>query len=158
MTKNSGLYVKKGKTGDKVALFKLEKEDAKFIQENFSFAFRDNSIEFIEDWIVKTASSLLFGISYDDEKVGFISLAKKEEGVLNWGIAVKTGYERKGIAFRAFELAKQEARNIGYKKIVSSCSRDNIASKKLHEKCGFGLIKTEINQAGKEMHRWELEI
>ena len=141
-----------------VSLIELEKNDAKFIQENFSFAFRDSSLHSIEDWIVKSKGSLVFGIHYGDEKVGFITLGKKEDGALGWGIAIKTEYHRKGIASIAFDLAKNKARQLGYKKIISSCSTDNIASTKLHEKCGFKLIKTETNRGGYEMHRWELEI
>ena len=106
----------------------------------------------------ESKNSLLFGITYDDEKVGFIILSKKQDNKLCWGEAIKEGYQGKGIATKAFELAKQKAKEEGYTLIISSCSSGNVASKKLHEKCGFKLIQTEINQAGNEMHRWEIQI
>lgn len=141
-----------------VELVKLEKKDALFLQENFSYAFRDSSIENLEDIIDGWKDSLSYGIAYKKEKVGFITLGKKPEGKLGFGVAVKEEYRGKGIAPKAFELAKENAKKQGYEWIVSSCSADNIASKRLHEKLGFKLIKEEINQAGNKMLRWELKI
>lgn len=144
---------------EKVGLAKFVKEDAKFIKENFPNYFRDNSIENIERIIVETKpDALWFCITYDGEKVGIISLGEKQDKKLSWGIMIKEEYRGKGIAQTAFELIKTKAKERGYSTIISSCSTDNIASTRLHEKCGFDLIKTEINQAGNEMHRWEREI
>ena len=143
----------------KVHLIKFTKEDAKFIQENFPTYYRDNSIENIERVIAETKpDALWFCITYNGKKVGIISLGKKEEGKLSWGVMIKEGYRGKGIAQEAFDLIKNKAKAQGYTTIISSCSTDNFASTRLHEKCGFNLIKTEVNQAGNEMHRWEIEI
>lgn len=143
---------------EKVELKKFEKQDAVFLQENFSYAFRDSSLENLEGIIDGWKDSLCFAIVYDKKKVGFISLGQKPEGKLGFGIAIKEEYRGLGIATKAFAIAKQEAKERGYKQIVSSCSADNTASKRLHEKCGFTLIKTESNQAGNVMHRWEMDV
>ena len=142
----------------KVELIKFEKQDALFLQEIFSYAFRDSSIENLEKIIEGWKNSFCYGIVYNDEKVGFITLGKKMEGKLGFGVAIKEDCRGKGIASKAFELAKEMAKKQGYEWIISSCSVDNIASKGLHEKLGFKLIKEEINQAGNKMLRWELEI
>ena len=142
-----------------VDLIRFKKEDAAFIQENFPTYYRDNSIENIERMIVETKpDALWFCITYGGEKVGIISLGEKQDNKLSWGVMIKEEYRGKGIAQKAFDLIKNKAKTQGYSTIISSCSTDNIASTRLHEKCGFNLIKTEVNQAGNEMYRWEMQI
>ena len=143
----------------KIDLVRFEKEDAKFIQKNFPTYYRDNSIENIKKIIVETKpDALWFCITYGGEKVGIISLGEKQDGKLSWGVMIKEEFRGQGIAQEAFDLIKKKAKDQGYLTIISSCSTDNVASTRLHEKCGFNLIKTEVNQAGNEMHRWEIEI
>lgn len=142
----------------KVRLVKFKKEDATFLLENFSYGFLDKSIENFENLIEKWKTSLGFCIIYNDEKVGFISLGEKQDKKLSWGIAIKEEYRGKGIAGEAFNLIVQEAKKRGYSTIISSCAKSNTASKKLHKKVGFDLIKEETNLAGNEMCRWEMNI
>ena len=142
-----------------ISLEKFTKEDAKFIHENFPTYYRDNSIVNIEKMILNAKpNALFFCIKYYSEKVGIISLSEKQDKKLSWGIMVKKDYQGKGIATKAFNLIKNLAKEQGYSIIISSCSVNNLASIKLHEKCGFKLLETEINQAGNEMNRWEQEI
>lgn len=143
---------------EKIRLSKFEKDDAEFIQDNFSFAFRDCSITNLESIIEGWKNTLGFCIVYNNEKVGFIILSQKQEGKLGFGIAVRQEYRGLGIATKAFSLAKEKAKEKGYSVITSSCSADNYASKGLHEKLGFKIIKTETNSAGNEMYRWEMVI
>lgn len=143
---------------NEVELIKLSKKDAKFLQENFSFAFKNNSIEDIEKTIKNWESSLGFGIAYKQEIVGFIILSEKADGTLCLGEAVREEFKCKGIASKAFELAKEQAKNKGISVIVSSCSAENTASINLHKKLGFNLMETNINKAGNKMHRWEMKI
>ena len=141
-----------------VELVKFEKEDAMFIQTNFPTWFFDNSIQNIESKIESWKDSLCFCIKYDNKKVGIITLGQREEKSLVWGVAVKEDYRGKGIAQKAFSLIKEKAKQKGFDRIISSCSSDNAASKRLHEQVGFTLVKTEVNQAGNKMHRWEMLI
>jgi len=141
-----------------VSLKKFEKKDAVFIRDNFPTYFKDNSIENIESSIDKWKHTLGFCIMYDNQKVGIIALGEKQEGVLCWGTAILEEFRGKGIATKAFELILVEAKKQGYSKIISSCAKSNIASRKLHQKVGFRLIKEEINPAGNEMCRWERNI
>ena len=141
-----------------VRLEKFKKEDATFLQENFSYGFLDKSIENFENIIEGWKTSLGFCIVYNDEKVGFISLSEKQDKKLSWGTAIKEEYRGKGIAGEAFKLIVQEAKKRGYFTIISSCAKSNTASQALHKKVGFSLIKEEINQAGNELCRWEMNI
>lgn len=143
---------------NQVKLSKFEKCDAKFIQENFSFAFRDSSIENIENIINSWKRTLGFCILFEDIKVGFIVLTDKNDGKLSFGVSVKEDFRGKGIASKAFELIKNKAKSMNYSSIISSCDKQNKASVNLHKKLGFNLVKTETNQSGFEMHRWEMMI
>lgn len=143
---------------NKIDLIKFEKEDAEFIKENFPSYFKDNSIENIEKIIESWQSTLSFCITFNDKKVGIITLGEKQDKKLSLGMMIKDEFQGKGIAQFAFELIKSKARELGYSTIISSCSIDNIASIRLHQKCGFKLIKAEINTSGKEMYRWGMEI
>ena len=71
---------------------------------------------------------------------------------------MKEEFRGKGIASKAFELIKNKAKEKGYSLIISSCVAQNKASENLHKKVGFNLVKTETNQSGFEMHRWEMQI
>ncbi len=102
--------------------------------------------------------SLGFCITYENQKVGIIALTEKQDKSLSWGSAIIKEYQGKGIATKAFELIVGEAQRQGYTKIISSCAKNNIASRNLHKKVGFDLIKEEVNSAGNEMCRWEMNI
>lgn len=141
-----------------VRLEKFKNEDAYFIQKNFPNYFKNNNIENIERTIKSWESSLSFCIVYRGEKVGIITLGEKEGGELSFGVMIKEEYRGIGIAQKAFAMIKDKAIEKGYSLIVSSSAVNNIASNKLHEKVGFKLKKTEINQSGREMNRWEMEI
>lgn len=141
-----------------IRLEKFKKEDAIFIQTHFPNYFRDNSIENIEKVIDGWKNTLAFCIVCDDEIAGIITLGEKSDKQLSWGVMIREEFRGKGVASRAFELIKEKAKEGGYSQIISSCRSDNVASKRLHEKVGFRLEKTELNQAGREMYRWEMEI
>lgn len=97
-------------------------------------------------------------IMLDNKPIGVISLGEKEKGVVGFGISILEEYRKNGYGTIAFNLAKEELRDLGIKKIKSSCAYSNIASKALHKKLGFILNKTEINPAGNKMNRYELEL
>lgn len=141
-----------------VSLEKFKKEDAIFIRDNFPTYFRDNSIENIENVIEQWENSLGFCIMCDNKKVGIIALTERQDKSLSWGTSIIEDFRGKGIATKAFGLAVVEAKKKGYSTIISSCSKSNIASLHLHKKAGFDLIKEEINPAGNEMCRWEMNI
>ena len=127
--------------------------------------FKSPTKEFVmpvlNDWIKgENEDHLRFArcIMLDNKPIGVISLGEKEKGVVGFGISILEEYRKNGYGTIAFNLAKEELRDLGIKKIKSSCAYSNIASKALHKKLGFILNKTEINQAGNKMNRYELDL
>lgn len=146
-----------------VWLRKFTKQDLDFLLSvNY---FKSPTKEFVmpvlNDWIKgENEDHLRFArcIMLDNKPIGVISLGEKEKGVVGFGISILEEYRKNGYGTIAFNLAKEELRDLGIKKIKSSCAYSNIASKALHKKLGFILNKTEINQAGNKMNRYELDL
>lgn len=127
--------------------------------------FKSQTKEFVmpvlNEWIKgESEGHLRFArcIMLDNKPIGVISLGEKEKGVVGFGISILEQFRGNGYATIAFNLAKEELKDFGIKKIKSSCAYSNIASKALHKKLGFILNKTEINPAGNKMNRYELEL
>ncbi len=143
---------------NKVSLSKFQVEDAGFVKNNFASFFKNPTLDEVEKRIELWQDNLGFCINFGNNRVGLITLSEKQDKKLSFGIEILKEFRGKGIATHAFNLAAAEAKKRGYSTIISSCGKTNIASKNLHKKLGFALIKTEINAAGKEMCRWEKKI
>ena len=146
-----------------VWLRKFTKQDLDFLL--FVNYFKSQTKEFVmpvlNEWIKgEREGHLRFArcIMLDNKPIGVISLGEKEKGVVGFGISILEQFRGNGYATIAFNLAKEELKDFGIKKIKSSCACSNIASKALHKKLGFILNKTEINSAGNKMNRYELDL
>lgn len=149
----------------KIWLRKFNEKDLDFILSKFSYFFITQTKEFVSSilnsWINgKSEGHLQFArcIMCDLQPIGIISLGEKEKGIVSFGMAILEAYRGNGYGTVAFNLATSELKGLGVKKIKSSCSYDNNASKMLHKKLGFTLIKSETNLAGNKMNRYELEL
>lgn len=146
-----------------VWLRKFTKQDLDFLLSvNY---FKSQTKEFVmpvlNEWIKgESEGHLRFArcIMLNNKPIGVISLGEKEKGVVGFGISILEQFRGNGYATIAFNLAKEELKDFGIKKIKSSCACSNVASKALHKKLGFTLNKTEINPAGNKMNRYELDL
>lgn len=75
-----------------------------------------------------------FCIVYDSQKVGLISLGKKQDKTLNFGIMILPNFRKKGIATSVFDLAKNVSKSKGYLIITSSCAKRKSRKRKLAQK------------------------
>lgn len=153
------------KNNSKIWLRKFKEEDLDFILSKFSYFFKIQTKEFVapilNTWINgKSEGYLQFArcIMCDKQPIGIISLGEKEKGIASFAMAILEDYRGNGFGTVSFNLATSELKDLGIKKIKSSCSYDNNASKMLHKKLGFKLKKTETNLAGNKMNRYELEL
>ena len=143
-----------------IEIKKIKMTDAKFIQENLSewFVKIEPTLSNIKQCIKEWKNSLVFCIVYNKIPVGIISLGEREEKTLVFGIRIIEEYRNKGIGTEAFKLACSIAKEQGYKCVISSCAKTNLASKRMHEKLNFDLLKLETNPAGYEMYRWAMDL
>lgn len=154
-----------------VSIRKFREDDVDFILNNwvgtdkldgvFKTATKESIQEMIEYYSqgYKNGKFMYgFCVETDGKIAGWMSFAEKEEGTPNFGIALDKAYRRKGVATRAFELAKNFLLEKGAKRITSSCAEDNTASEKMHQKLGFEEIKRELSPKGHPMIRWQMAI
>ena len=84
----------------------------------------------------------------DNTILGSINLKEKEESVLSINYAIDNRYTYNGYMSEALELIKNYCfRELKVRKLVGACCVENIASKRVMEKCGFinkGIIKNYI--------------
>ncbi len=104
------------------------------------------------DFIVETlkrdseGKSLNYFILFNDELIGTIGIRdiKDQAGILGYWIA--QSFAGKGLATKACEriitIAKE---TLDLNLITLRCAPDNVASKRIAEKCGFEYIKTMKN-------------
>jgi len=100
----------------------------------------------------------MFGLLNDNILVGTFSLYQREcdipENAVFFGIEVDKSKRMKGFATNAAFMAFKVAKEKGYEKIFSQAGASNIASVKMHEKCGFDIIEKAINKKGNEVYNF----
>jgi len=101
----------------------------------------------------------VFGILSDNVLVGSFSLYQRDVDVLEnavcFGIEIVGVNNRmKGFATFAVLTSCKIAMRKGYRKIFSQVRTDNIASAKLHIKCGFKLIEKTYSKRGNEVYNF----
>ena len=57
-------------------------------------------------------------------------------------------YRKMGYAAEALRLLLEEARSIGLKKVIITMAADNLASRKVAEKCGAILVEEKVGSDG----------
>lgn len=99
-----------------------------------------------ENWVV---SSTFLAIRKKDNKlIGFVDIRHELNDFLksyggHIGFGVRPTERRKGYAFKILTKALTFCREIGLKKVMLACYKDNIASRKTIEKCG-GVLEKEF--------------
>jgi len=85
---------------------------------------------------------------------GLISLLERSEGA-SLGISVHSDYQGRGIGTEAVLQAMGFAASFSWKRLLSECRADNMASIALHRKCGFARTGERINRRGNRVICWE---
>ena len=100
------------------------------------------------------------GIYLDNKLIGIINDTGIENGIIEIGYAINPEYWGRGYATEAFKGAIQYLFENGYSVIRAGIFEDNIASRRVLEKCGLKLTKTveDIEYKGKMHHCVYFEI
>lgn len=89
-------------------------------------------------------------IRLDGRLIGFINDVGCANGSIELGIALSNRYHGKGYGTRAFKMAIVELFDMGYKEVIAGCFVENVASRRMMEKCGMERsdISEEIEYRG----------
>jgi len=116
-------------------------------QDDIRFACHDSSIidhETHKEYMKKLDSdpnSHQWIVVYEGNDVGHIKIVQEE-----FGYMIKDGFRGKGIGTKVFELAFEEAKKLGIKRVHSTIKIDESIPLKVAKKVGFiekGIIKKD---------------
>ena len=99
----------------------------------------------------------MFAVLCGSQPVGSISLYERE-GSISAGPEIIEAYRQKGIGHEALTLALDHAQRLGYAKATAQIRKNNTASIKLHEKCGFTRSGECVTSRGNEAYLFEKDI
>lgn len=100
----------------------------------------------------KIAFDIIIVTNKDDSIVGFVTLNKKSESLVDIGlVAVLDGFRGKGIAKSLMNYALKKSFELGYKEIQVVTQINNINAMKLYESVGF-----KIKEKTFVYHYWNL--
>jgi ribosomal-protein-alanine N-acetyltransferase len=94
----------------------------------------------------------VYAICLDDTLIGFINDVYIKDGEIELGYVINSHYHRKGYMTEALSMAINELFRIGYKRIIAGYFVENIASKRVMEKCHMIPLEKEeeINYKGEK--------
>ena len=102
----------------------------------------------IEKWSKSYENNFLYFIveRHLDEPIGFICAVKLDEfSYGDIGLCIGERFVHKNIGTKILKWFISYLENKGIGKIYYTCNKENIASSKLAEKCGFEFFKEEVN-------------
>jgi RimJ/RimL family protein N-acetyltransferase len=154
-----------------VNLRKFAYDDIDFILKNWvntdllNGFFKNDDRESLEKRIdkynsEKSGEKFLFTycIEFNGCPVGLLQFTEKYENTPNLNIYIEESKQKQGIGTKAFDTAKNIAKDKGFSCITSSCAKDNFKSVHFHNRVGFKLIKEELSPNGTPMLRWIYEL
>ena len=130
-------------------------DDCGFLAAHFRPGMRKSeAMALVDEWGQKRyrgAYFEMFAIVCDHAPVGWISLYDKHgDSTVGIGFEVIESEQRKGYCYQAVQLAFAYAKSLGYTAVISQVRKNNAASLRLHEKCGFAVTGECVTSRGNE--------
>lgn len=98
---------------------------------------------------VEDTTHLEYGIYLQDQLIGFINDCGIEDEEIEIGYVIHPDYKGKGYATEAVSAVIKDLFRMGFKKITAGYFEENIASRRVMEKCGMH----QIDESDKEEYR-----
>lgn len=97
---------------------------------------------------------IVYAIARGRKVIGFINEVDKGEDFIELGYVINPAYKNNGYATMALSASIKELKRMGYKTVKAGYFEENIASRRVMEKCGMTQISftEEIEYRGK-IHR-----
>lgn len=129
-------------------------------EEWYSDVVKNSCEETVADgWV---PSSTMLAVDENNRLVGFIDIRHRMNDYLaayagHIGYSVRKSERRKGYATQMLTQALELAKELGIRKVLITCNRDNVASAATIRKCG-GVFESEVFDDGEPVHRYWIEI
>ncbi|MEO0037935.1 MAG: hypothetical protein RIQ59_1146 [Bacteroidota bacterium] len=131
---------------NKQELEKLALESGIFSRFNVDENFKSGEFKKLYlEWIAlsierKLAFDILIAIDKNESIIGFVTLNKKSESLVDIGlVAVSDGFRGMGIGKKLMQYALTKSYELGYKEIQVVTQSNNISAMKLYESVGFSI-------------------
>ena len=111
----------------------------------------DESKALIDEWNQKSYQGAyfeMFAIVHGTAPAGWISLYAHDEITISAGMEVIESARGKGLAAAALAQALNHAKMCGYTTATAQVRKNNAASLRLHEKCGFVITGECVTSQG----------
>ena len=90
--------------------------------------------------------------------VGVINMYGHGEEEISVAPEIFEIYRNKGFATKSLNLAYAIAKENGFNTVIAGIRKENIASRKLHEKLGFSFVEEFISTNGNSMEKYSKKI
>lgn len=94
-----------------------------------------------------------YAICLNNKAIGFINDCSIKDGEIEIGYVINANYHGQGYMSEALKVAIEELFRIGYKRVVAGYFVENIASRRVMEKCGMFPLKKEEDVVYKGVER-----
>lgn len=146
-----------------VTLRNFDAGDRDFLAAHFGQGMTaEGAMAMIGEWAQKSYKSSYFeqfAICSDSLPVGWISLyAPRKDSSVGVGFEVIEQERRKGYCYQAVQQVLEYAKTLGYKTATSQVRKNNTASIRLHEKCGFAVSGECVSARGNAVFLYRMDL
>ena len=111
----------------------------------------DDAMALIDEWNQKRFRGMyfeMFAVVHDAVPAGWISLYAHDARTISAGMEIIESERRKGFGSAALAQALVYATQLGYHTAVAQVRKNNAASLRLHEACGFAVAGECVTSKG----------
>ena len=103
------------------------------------FSSRDDALSLFKRLHKMSLSEdrFVYGISLDNKIIGMINEVEKDDDLIDLGYVIHPSYKNMGFATMALSACIKELKRMGYKTVRAGYFEENIASRRVMEKCGM---------------------
>lgn len=107
------------------------------------FKTRDKAVELAKKLVgfsqIDDTNHLEYGIYLAGKLIGFINDCGFENNEIEIGYVVHPDYKGQGYATESVKAVIEDLRDMGFKKVIAGFFEENVASRRVMEKCGMKL-------------------
>ncbi len=137
------IVLRKATLNDKEFLFDLRNDPNAFkYYKNPRPVEKEEHLNWLNKVFSGEVKKHLFILEFEGRKAGQLRIDDTGQGKAEMNIALKEGFQGKGLGILTLKQGIEIAKDLGFKELIAEVHQDNLASIKLFQKLGFVLKKT----------------